>query len=191
MSTSHENIQLQAQVPENLLGKRLDQALAEMFPDYSRSRIKEWILADNVKVDGQISNKPREKLIGDELIEIDALIEDQDLQMTVTSPDLDILYQDNFMLAIHKPAGLLVHKSPIDKYETRYAMKILRNQIGHWVYPVHRLDKPTSGILLFAFPKMIVKWITLFNIKFVQVLYVLLFFIGLFLLNEAYGIVLQ
>lgn len=65
-------------------------------------------------------------------------------------PNLDIIYQDKFMIAIHKPAGLLVHKSPIDKYEARYAMKILRNQIGQWVYPVHRLDKPTSGILLFA-----------------------------------------
>lgn len=63
---------------------------------------------------------------------------------------LDIIYQDKFIVAIHKPAGLLVHKSPIDKHEIYYAMKILRNQIGQWVYPVHRLDKPTSGILLFA-----------------------------------------
>lgn len=63
---------------------------------------------------------------------------------------LPILFQDKFIIAIHKPAGLLVHKSPIDKHETRYAMKILRDQIEQWVYPVHRLDKPTSGILLFA-----------------------------------------
>jgi len=67
-----------------------------------------------------------------------------------TEPALEILYQDKFLLAVHKPAGLLVHKSPIDKHETRYAMKILRDQIGQWVYPVHRLDKPTSGLLLFA-----------------------------------------
>ena len=72
MSTPHEKIQLQANVPEQLFGKRLDQALAEMFPDYSRSRIKEWILADYVKVNGQILNRPREKLIGEELIEINA-----------------------------------------------------------------------------------------------------------------------
>lgn len=76
------------------------------------------------------------------------------LTPTISEPDtelnLDILYQDKFLVAVHKPAGLLVHKSPIDKYETLYAMKILRNQIGQWVYPVHRLDKPTSGILLFA-----------------------------------------
>ena len=63
---------------------------------------------------------------------------------------LQIIYQDKFIIAIHKPAGLLVHKSPIDKHETRYAMKLLRNQLGQWVYPVHRLDKPTSGLLLFA-----------------------------------------
>ena len=63
---------------------------------------------------------------------------------------LDIIYQDQHIIAINKPSGLLVHKSPIDKHETRYAMKILRNQIGQWVYPVHRLDKPTSGLLLFA-----------------------------------------
>lgn len=63
---------------------------------------------------------------------------------------LDILYQDEVLIAVHKPAGMLVHKSPIDKREKRYAMRILRNQIGQWVYPVHRLDKPTSGLLLFA-----------------------------------------
>lgn len=71
--------------------------------------------------------------------------------MTETSsPIIKIIFQDKYIIAIHKPAGLLVHKSPIDKHETRYAMKLLRDQIGQWVYPVHRLDKPTSGILLFA-----------------------------------------
>jgi tRNA pseudouridine65 synthase len=68
----------------------------------------------------------------------------------ITQESLQIIYQDKFIIAIHKPAGLLVHKSPIDKHETLYAMKLLRNQIGQWVYPVHRLDKPTSGLLLFA-----------------------------------------
>ena len=66
---------------------------------------------------------------------------------------LDIIHQDNTIVAIHKPSGLLVHKSPIDRHETRYAMRILRDQLGHWVYPVHRLDKPTSGLLLFALDK--------------------------------------
>ncbi len=61
---------------------------------------------------------------------------------------LDIIYQDQYLVAVHKPGGLLVHPSLIDKRETRSAMKLLRNQLGRWVYPVHRLDKPTSGVLL-------------------------------------------
>lgn len=54
------------------------------------------------------------------------------------------------MVAIHKPSGLLVHRSQIDAHETRNAMAMIRDQLGQWVYPVHRLDKPVSGILLFA-----------------------------------------
>ena len=63
---------------------------------------------------------------------------------------LEILYQDEYLVVINKPSGLLVHKSPIDKHETWFALQLLRDQIGQYVYPVHRLDKPTSGVLLFA-----------------------------------------
>src|SRR5690554_272777 len=70
--------------------------------------------------------------------------------MSGTSPLLEILYRDEHLIAINKPAGLLVHKSPIDRHETRFAMQLLRDQIGQRVYPLHRLDKPTSGVLLFA-----------------------------------------
>ncbi|MDQ7043738.1 MAG: tRNA pseudouridine(65) synthase TruC [Sulfurimonas sp.] len=64
---------------------------------------------------------------------------------------LEILYEDEYLVAINKPSGLLVHKSMIDKHEIYFAMKMLSKQIGKWVYPLHRLDKPTSGVLLFAF----------------------------------------
>ncbi|MBN2816871.1 MAG: tRNA pseudouridine(65) synthase TruC [Campylobacterales bacterium] len=64
-----------------------------------------------------------------------------------------ILYKDEYIVAVNKPSGLLVHKSMIDRHEIYYAMKILRDQLGQWVYPVHRLDKPTSGVLLFALDK--------------------------------------
>lgn len=67
--------------------------------------------------------------------------------------ELEILYQDEHLVCINKPSGLLVHKSMIDRHEIYYAMKMLRDQIGQWVYPVHRLDKPTSGVLLFALDK--------------------------------------
>ncbi len=63
---------------------------------------------------------------------------------------LRIIYQDDHLVAIDKPSGLLVHKSDIDKYETRFALQLLRDQLNRWVFPVHRLDKPTSGVLLFA-----------------------------------------
>jgi len=64
--------------------------------------------------------------------------------------DLEIIYQDDYLVAINKPAGLLVHRSAIDTGERRFALQLLRDQIGQRVYPVHRLDKPTSGALLFA-----------------------------------------
>lgn len=64
---------------------------------------------------------------------------------------LEILYRDEHLIAIDKPAGLLVHRSDIDRHETRFAIQLLRDQIGRRVQPVHRLDKGTSGVLLFAF----------------------------------------
>ena len=63
---------------------------------------------------------------------------------------LEILYLDENLVAINKPSGLLVHRSEIDRRETLFALQLLRNQLGQRVYPVHRLDKPTSGVLLFA-----------------------------------------
>lgn len=66
---------------------------------------------------------------------------------------LEIIYQDKDFIAINKPSGLLVHRSPIDRHETQFAIQTLRDQIGQPVYPIHRLDKPTSGILLFALHK--------------------------------------
>jgi tRNA pseudouridine65 synthase len=64
--------------------------------------------------------------------------------------ELSILYQDEFLVAINKPAGLLVHRSNIDRHETRFAMQMLRDQLGQKVFPIHRLDKPTAGVLVFA-----------------------------------------
>lgn len=63
---------------------------------------------------------------------------------------LPILYQDEWVVAVNKPSGMLVHRSFLDKHETMFAMQTLRDQLGQLVYPVHRLDRPTSGVLLFA-----------------------------------------
>lgn len=63
---------------------------------------------------------------------------------------LDILYLDDYLAIVHKPAGWLVHRTPLDKGETRFVLQTLRDQIGRHVWPVHRLDKGTSGVLVFA-----------------------------------------
>ena len=57
---------------------------------------------------------------------------------------------DDYLAIVHKPAGWLVHRTPLDKGETRFVLQTLRDQIGQHVWPVHRLDKGTSGVLLFA-----------------------------------------
>lgn len=63
---------------------------------------------------------------------------------------MDILYQDDYLAAVNKPPGLLVHRTGLDAGETRFALQLLRDQLGRPVWPVHRLDKGTSGVLLFA-----------------------------------------
>lgn len=64
--------------------------------------------------------------------------------------DLRILYRDEHYVAVHKPAGLLFHRSPLDSLESRFLVQRLRDQIGQRVFPVHRLDKPTQGVVIFA-----------------------------------------
>ena len=66
---------------------------------------------------------------------------------------LPILYQDDHVVVIHKPAGLLVHRSELDRHETRFAVQLLRDQLGRHVHPAHRLDRGTSGVLVFALDK--------------------------------------
>jgi tRNA pseudouridine65 synthase len=66
---------------------------------------------------------------------------------------LDILYRDEHLIAINKPHGLLVHRSPIAADVEEFALQLLRDQVGVKVNPVHRLDRKTGGVLLFAFNK--------------------------------------
>jgi tRNA pseudouridine65 synthase len=72
------------------------------------------------------------------------------LRSSADARNLPILYADDSVVVVDKPSGLLVHRSPIDRHETRFAMQMLRDQLGRRVFPVHRLDKGTSGVLAFA-----------------------------------------
>jgi tRNA pseudouridine65 synthase len=76
------------------------------------------------------------------------------------SDTLEIIHRDEHLIAIHKPSGLLVHRTVLDRHETRFAVQLLRDQIGQYVHPVHRLDRGTSGVLLFALDKEIGKQVS-------------------------------
>ena len=71
--------------------------------------------------------------------------------------ELEIIYQDDFMVAVNKPNGLLVHRSFIAPEERVFALQLVRDKTGKKVYPIHRLDRKTSGVLLFAFSSEITK----------------------------------
>ena len=73
--------------------------------------------------------------------------------MSLERERLVILYQDDRYVAVFKPAGLLVHRTALDRHETRFCLQLLRDQLDREVFPCHRLDKPTSGVLLFALDK--------------------------------------
>jgi tRNA pseudouridine65 synthase len=73
-----------------------------------------------------------------------------DRQRIAVHEMLNVLHRDADLVAIDKPAGLLVHPSALDAHEERSALKLLRDQLGEWLWPLHRLDKGTSGVLLFA-----------------------------------------
>lgn len=150
MSTQH--ITLNGIVPEHLYGKRLDQIIAEMFPDYSRSRLKEWILAAKITVNGQIVDKPREKLFGGEKIDINASIEVQ-RQHRGEDIALNIVYEDETILVINKPANLVVHPGAGNADGT--VLNALLNHAPDIASVpragiVHRLDKDTTGLMVIA-----------------------------------------
>ncbi|GGO63313.1 23S rRNA pseudouridine(1911/1915/1917) synthase RluD [Bowmanella pacifica] len=147
-----ERLELHAEVPESLIGKRLDQALAELFSDYSRSRIKDWILAGHVQINQQVWDKPREKLMGGEQVLIQTRIEVQQ-QHKAQAMALDIQYEDEHILVLNKPADLVVHPGAGNSSGT--LLNALLNHVPDiGAVPragiVHRLDKDTTGLMVVA-----------------------------------------
>lgn len=136
-------------IPDDLAGQRLDRALANMFPEYSRSRLKNWILQGFVMVDGN-QKKPKDLVSGSEIV----LLRPADELAVVSAPEpmnLDIHFEDTALLVVNKPAGLVVHPGAGNLRGT------LMNGLLHRVPDlaelpragiVHRLDKDTSGLLL-------------------------------------------
>ena len=84
-----------------------------------------------------------------------------DFDISTSPPDLQVCYLDDAMVVVDKPAGMLVHRSGIDARETVFLMQTLRDQLGQHVFPVHRLDKPTSGLVIFALSSEVARELSL------------------------------
>ena len=138
-------------IPAELAGLRLDQALARMFPEYSRSRLKEWLLAGSITLDGA-SKRPRDAVAGGEIVSLQPQTE-ASVRAEPEPIALDVVFEDENLLVVNKPAGLVVHPGAGNPAGT------LMNGLLHHAPTleqvpragiIHRIDKQTSGLLLVA-----------------------------------------
>ncbi|MCB1644137.1 MAG: 23S rRNA pseudouridine(1911/1915/1917) synthase RluD [Pseudomonadales bacterium] len=139
-----------AVVPTHMALQRLDHIVAGLFPDYSRSRLQAWIKEGELTVDGAVA-RPNQKLRGGEEIRIHALV--NEVTNEAQAIELDIVYEDESLIVINKPAGLVVHPGAGNPDGT------LLNALLHHAPEidavpragiVHRLDKDTTGLLVVA-----------------------------------------
>ncbi len=146
-----QQIHLNAQIPAAAAGRRLDQVLAELFPDYSRSRLQQWVRAGEVRLDGEVV-AARYKVFGGERVQISAELA-LDGEVEPEAIALEVRYRDEHLLVVDKPAGLVVHPAAGNPRGT------LQNALLHYeprlaALPragiVHRLDKDTSGLMVVA-----------------------------------------
>ena len=142
---------LEQRIPDAHRGQRLDQALAALFPDFSRTRLKAWIEAGRVLVDG-VRPKPRDLVSGGELVRVEPLNEPR-VEVAPEAIALEVLYEDPALLVLAKPAGLVVHPGAGTPRAT-LQNALLAHDPALAMLPragiVHRLDKDTSGLLVVA-----------------------------------------
>lgn len=144
-------INLSAEIPVELNNTRLDQALAKLFPQYSRSRLQSWINQQQITVDNRFL-KPKDKVLTGQSVVIAAIVEPE-ISWEPQPIDLNIIYEDADILIINKPAGIVVHPACGNPHLT------LVNALLHYdpqlaqlprAGIVHRLDKDTSGLMVVA-----------------------------------------
>ncbi len=133
-------------------GERLDKVLAAYFPNLSRSRLQAWIKNNQVKVNGEVINKPKQKLLGEEQLQVETTLADQG-EWEANNIALNVHYEDDDLIIINKPKGLVVHPAP-----GHYTDTLVNGLLFH--YPelrklpragiVHRLDRDTTGLLVVA-----------------------------------------
>ena len=151
MPTEQAEISLQAEVPSHLSGARFDQAAAELFAAYSRTRLQQWIRDGALRVDGRVG-KTREKLLGGECLTLNARLEAEGEWQPQPVP-FEIVFEDPSVIVVNKAAGLVVHPGAGNPdgtllngllYHCEQLATVPRAGI------VHRLDKDTTGLMVVA-----------------------------------------
>ena len=144
-------IRHEATVPLSAAGWRFDRALAEMFPEYSRSRLTAWVKAGAVTLDGAVA-PPRQLLRGGEQVRLEAVLE-AEVELEPEDIALEVVHQDEHVLVLNKPAGLVVHPGAGNPAGTMLNA-LLHHDPKLAELPrggiVHRLDKETSGLMVVA-----------------------------------------
>jgi len=147
----HTEDPITARIPVEASGSRFDQALAELFPDYSRSRLAAWVKSGDVLLDGAVV-APRHIVHGDEVVTL-RVRASQQVPLAPEAIALDIRYEDADVLVINKPAGLVVHPGA-GQHDGTLQNALLHHDATLIQLPragiVHRLDKDTSGLMVVA-----------------------------------------
>ena len=147
----NERLEISAEVPAELDGSRLDQAAVRLFSDYSRSRLQTWIKRGELRVDGAVC-RPRDKVLAGSTLTLDATLE-AEVAWQPQAIDLEIVYEDDSLLVIDKPAGLVVHPAA-GHADGTLVNALLSHAPSLAQLPragiVHRLDKDTSGLMVVA-----------------------------------------
>ncbi len=146
-----DTVEQQLPVPMERAGARFDQIAAELFPDYSRSRLQAWIKEGALTVDGRV-RKGKEKLLGGEILRLEAQLQVQG-QWQAESIPLNVVYEDDQILVINKPADFVVHPAA-GNYTGTLLNALLHHCPALDKVPragiVHRLDKDTTGLMVVA-----------------------------------------
>ncbi len=143
--------QLQVIIPDRLIGQRIDSALAQMLPDYSRSKITSWVRSGDALLNGK-TFKPKEKILGGEIVSV-TIKQEKTNDWQAEDIAIDVVYEDDDILVVNKPVGLVTHPGAGNWSGT------LANALLHYDSSlanldragiVHRLDKNTSGLMVVA-----------------------------------------